>query len=92
MNEFTVRAVLHNYYYLASLACLGLQALCWPLALRRFPLFWSYMFMSALYVVIPLVSHFIFKETVSVCNVVGSVVIMAGIVMMFVSGEKKRHD
>jgi drug/metabolite transporter (DMT)-like permease len=88
MTGFTLEAVLTNYFYLASLVCLGLQAVCWPLALRRFPLFWSYIFMSGLYVVIPVISHFIFKEHVSLRNIVGSVIIMAGIATMCVCGRE----
>jgi multidrug transporter EmrE-like cation transporter len=76
-----------NYFYLVSLLCLGLQAVCWPLALRRFPLFWSYTFMSGVYVVIPVISHFIFKEHVSFRNIVGSITIMAGIAVMCARGR-----
>ena len=82
MTEFSLRAVLRNYYYLASLFFLGLQAIVWPLALRRFPLFWAYLFMSGIYVAIPVVSHFIFKEKVSRSNIIGAVVITIGISLM----------
>lgn len=85
MPVFSARTVMRNGYYLASLACLGLQALCWPLALRHFPLFWSYLFMSGIYVAIPVVSRFVYKEKVTFFNVLGSVIIMAGIVIMFLS-------
>src|SRR2546425_9801845 len=88
MNEFTLQAILTNDFYLASLLCLGLQAVCWPLALRQFPLFWAYMFMSGLYVVIPVISHVIFKEHVSLGNIVGSVIIMAGIAVMCACGQE----
>ena len=91
LTVFTPKAVLTNYFYLASLLCLGLQAVFWPLALRQFPLFWSYMFMSGLCVVIPGISYFIFKEYVSVCNVVGSVIIMVGIVVLCVCGQENGH-
>jgi drug/metabolite transporter (DMT)-like permease len=88
MTGFTLQAILTNYFYLASLLCLGLQAVCWPLALRRFPLFWSYAFMSGVYVVIPLISHFIFKEHVSLRNIIGSITIMVGIAVMCARGRE----
>jgi multidrug transporter EmrE-like cation transporter len=78
-------------WYLASLACLGLQAICWPLALRRFPLFWAYMFMSGVYVALPLASHFIFNEPLSAWNLAGAGVIIVGIMVML-SGEARGAD
>jgi hypothetical protein len=71
-----------NLCYLGSLACLGVQALVWPLALRALPLFWSYLFMSAIYLVIPVVSRFVFHEQVTIWNAAGSLVITAGIVCL----------
>ena len=91
LTVLTPKTILTNYFYLASLLCLGLQAVCWPLALRQFPLFWSYMFMSGLYVVIPGISYFIFKEYISVCNVVGSAIIMIGIVVLCACGQEAGH-
>ncbi|MCX7018460.1 MAG: hypothetical protein NTY46_05570 [Candidatus Sumerlaeota bacterium] len=89
LDRFTPTYIMQNYYYLASFCCLGLQAVCWPLALRRFPLFWSYMFMSCIYVAIPLISHFIFKEEVSPGNAVGSVIVMAGILVIAATGGQE---
>lgn len=88
MNHYMPQDYLMNPYYVISMVCLGLQALSWPLALRRFPLFWSYLFMSALYIMIPLASYYIFKEKVSAANVIGALVIMAGIVLIFIGGQE----
>lgn len=90
ITHFTLAASFSNPLYLASLGCLALQAVCWPLALRRFPLFWSYLFMSGIYVAIPLISHFVFGEKVSLANAIGAVVIMAGIVLVSLRGGESR--
>ena len=84
----TVRDLLGNAPYLASLACLGVQAVVWPLALRRLPLFWAYLVMSGVYVAIPLVSWSIFHEIVSVANMLGAGLIMAGIIVMTCGGKE----
>ena len=84
----TVRGLLANAPYLASLACLGVQAVVWPLALRRLPLFLAYLVMSGVYVAIPLVSWSIFHEAVSVANMLGAGLIMAGIIVMTCGGKE----
>ncbi len=78
----SAHGLLNNIPYLASLACLGVQAILWPLALRRLSLFWAYLVMSGVYVVIPIVSWLVFFEAVSVANILGAVLIMAGIIVM----------
>jgi len=89
--HFTARGIFSNGYYLGSLACLALQAVVWPLALRRFPLFWAYLFMSAVYIVIPLAGHFVFGETLTPNNIVGALLIMAGIAVMSLGSRRPAH-
>jgi len=90
-TSFTPRGILTNEWYLATLLCLGLQAVSWPLALRRLPLFQSYVFMSAVYIVIPIASHFIFHEKVSVANMAGATLIAVGIIVMMREQREVPH-
>jgi hypothetical protein len=89
--RFNAAGVLLNPFYMLSLGCLGLQALVWPQVLKCFPLFYAYIFMSALYPAIMAISFFVFGEKVTAMNCVGSLVIMGGIVV-FVSGSGKRDS
>ena len=88
ISHFDAAGVLLNPFYLSSLGCLGLQAITWPLVLRRLPLFYSYLLMSAIYPGIMAVSVAIFREKVTPMNYIGSILIMAGI-LLFVSGRKE---
>lgn len=78
-DGMSLGVVLANGFYLLSLACLGLQAVAWQLVLRVYPLAWAYQFQSLVYVVILAVSHVGFGESITPGNVVGSVVIVAGV-------------
>ncbi|WP_243318234.1 hypothetical protein [Geothrix paludis] len=91
MTPFTVDRLSHNHYYLASLGCLALQALFWPLALRRVPLFKAYLFMSGIYLAIPLISRFVFNEHLTSFNLAGSLLIAGGIGCLMYPGKAARH-
>lgn len=68
--------------YIGSLAALMAQALVWQQALKRYPLSVAYPFMSAVFLIIPAVSFFVFDETISVGQIAGAVLIAAGTVML----------
>jgi len=87
MGAFTARGVLGNGYYLGCLACLVLQAGCWSLALRRFPLFYAYLFMSGVYLAIPVAGHYLFHESVSLANLGGAALIAGGILLLLGGGQ-----
>ena len=89
-TSFTLRQILENRYYLLSLACLGLQAVCWPLALRHMPLFRAYLFMSGVYLAIPVLSRYVFHETLTAANLAGAVLIAAGIGILLRKGGTER--
>jgi drug/metabolite transporter (DMT)-like permease len=87
MHSFSLLGILHNGPYFASILCLGLQAIIWPLALRRLPLLKAYLFMSGLYIFIPPIAFFYFHEPVTGRNLLGSLVIMTGIGMLLTGGR-----
>ena len=90
-TSFTPGAIFGNSFYLLSLACLGLQALLWPLALRRMPLFRAYMLMSGIYLAIPVISRFVFHEAVTPGNLAGAVLIAVGIGIVLWGGKVDLH-
>ncbi|MDD5309566.1 MAG: hypothetical protein PHU25_19790 [Deltaproteobacteria bacterium] len=93
LESFSLSGVLHNPFYFGVLFCLGLQAVTWQLALRRFPLFYAYLFMSLIYPLLLVSSHFIFNEEITIANVIGSAVIIAGVVVLSTDAKKAcPHD
>lgn len=79
MSRFSPQAVLENKFYLFSMLCLAMQSIFWPIALRRYPLTFAYFYMSASYAAILAMSWLVFHEPVSVFNVAGAVLIVAGV-------------
>jgi drug/metabolite transporter (DMT)-like permease len=82
MGVPTGAAFLSNSYYLAGLGCLVLQALFWQLVVREFRLFVAYLFTSLNYLLVLAASHVLFLEHISVANVAGAAVIIAGVYMV----------
>ena len=69
-------------WYFGSLLALGVQALFWQQALRRLPLSAAYPMMSLVFVVIPIISFFIFGESISVLQAAGTGIIAAGTILL----------
>ena len=82
LPRFAVELIARNPFYLLSLACLGLQAVVWQLTLSKFPLSLAYAAMSIVYVNVLLLSAFVFHEHVSVSNIAGAALIIAGVALM----------
>ena len=71
-----------NPWYAGMLFALFLQALCWILALKRFPLSVAYPFMSTVFGLNLLWARLIFNEPVSMTQIAGIAVIMAGVAII----------
>jgi drug/metabolite transporter (DMT)-like permease len=87
MDAPTPMAFATNAWYVGGLGCLVLQAFLWQLVLRRFRLTVAYLVTSLNYLLILAASRLVFLESVSVFNVVGSVVIAIG-VFFVISGNR----
>jgi multidrug transporter EmrE-like cation transporter len=64
--------------YFGVIAALGIQALVWQKALQKFPLSFAYPILSVVFILIPIVSFFLFREEVTIFQVGGSVLICIG--------------
>lgn len=91
MSRFSPQAVLENKYYLLSMLCLALQSVAWPIALRRYPLTFAYFYMTTSYAAILAMSWLVFHEKVSTFNMVGALLIVAGVNLM-VGRESVQND
>ncbi|MFC1529275.1 EamA family transporter [Gemmatimonadota bacterium] len=67
-----------NYWYLMSLISLGIQALFWQQALRKIPLSEAYPMMSLVFIVILIMSYSIFREPISLLQLIGTAFIVIG--------------
>ena len=82
IESFTFLNVLANPFYLASIGCMVFHAIVWQLVLRIYPLSFAYFFMSLVFINILLISHLFFDEVISIANILGSAVIMAGVFIL----------
>ena len=68
--------------WIASALCImGIYALLWQQILARVPLSTAYMFKGTSLIFILLLSALLFKEGISLMNIIGSVIIVCGIIL-----------
>jgi len=75
-------------WYAGALVCLGLQAGVWIMALRYYPLSFAYPFTSLLRGLTLFGAWFFFHEQVHTHEILGILIIMAGIVLIGMNIEK----
>jgi len=69
--------------YGVVIAMLFVYALFWQQVLKKVPLSTAFMFKGSSIIFILLISFFIFNETVTIFNIMGCIIIGAGISLMF---------
>ena len=68
--------------YLCALAALGGQAICWIMALRKYPLSFAYPFMSLTFILNLMAAGMIFAESIHGLHLAGTSLIVAGVVLV----------
>ena len=76
-----------NFYSLISYICLISRGFLWIFIVRRMRLVFAYSVMSINYILVLLVSHFIFHEEIIGTNLIGAGLIGLGVILIGV-GEK----
>lgn len=66
-------------FYALAVGCLGVFAIMWQLLLELIPLTTAYLRKGILYILILIWSVILFKEQVTVNNIIGSIIIIVGI-------------
>lgn len=69
------------FFYLMAIGCLGVFAIMWQFLLEMIPLTTAYLRKGILYVLILFWSVILFKEQVTLNNILGSIIIIAGIMI-----------
>ncbi len=82
LNATSFIGIVTNAFYILSLGCLFFQAVVWQQALRHFPLSFAYPFLGLVNFVVLISSAILFQEGVSSANIIGLVLISAGIVVL----------
>lgn len=67
------------FYYALAIGCLGVFAIMWQFLLEMIPLTTAYLRKGILYILILIWSVILFKEQVTINNIIGSIIIIAGI-------------
>lgn len=65
----------------SAIGVMGLYALLWQQVIARMPLSTAYMFKGTSLVFVLLISALLFGETITTSNLIGSAIIIAGIVL-----------
>ena len=68
-------------WIVGALGVMGLYALCWQQVLKRTGLSTAYMFKGTSLIFILLISTLLFGETITLKNIIGSAIIIVGIVL-----------
>ncbi len=67
------------FFYMLAVGCLGVFAVMWQLLLELVPLTTAYLRKGILYILVLIWSVILFKEKVTLNNIIGSMIIIAGI-------------
>ncbi len=67
------------FFYFLAIVCLGVFAIMWQFLLELIPLTTAYLRKGILYILILIWSVILFKEQVTINNIIGSIIIIAGI-------------
>jgi multidrug transporter EmrE-like cation transporter len=70
-----------NPWVLSCYAAAFLAAICWMAAMTKFDLSYAYPFTSISFILVLLLSAFLFQEAITAAKVIGLVLIIAGIVV-----------
>jgi len=88
MGDFNLINILKNHFYYLSIFCLFLQAVSWQFVLKKYNLSYSYVFMSLVYVFTLIFSYFLFKESIKISNIIGTIFIIIGILICILEEKK----
>lgn len=78
---FLIRSLLDPYIF-SSFFSAFLASLAWMAALKEFELSKAYPFMSLSFVCVLVLSFLLFKETISIQKIIGSILIVGGVLLV----------
>ncbi len=85
--ENPVIALATSPIFILSLMIYGLATILWIFVLRSHPLSRAYMFMALTFIIVPIASWWIFKESISIWQGIGIILIMTGLAISQIGSE-----
>ena len=82
IDNHSLISIVSNIFYIASIICLIIQAFVWQMSLRQYDLSFIYPFISLVNFVILFLSYILFNESITVTNILGLLIISAGIYLL----------
>lgn len=73
---------LYLLWFCGAVAIIGVYAILWQQVLRRIELSTAYMFKGTTLIFTMLIAALLFGETITIPNIIGSVIIVTGIVIL----------
>ena len=73
---------LFSPFYFGGAACLGVALLTWVQVLRHMPLTLAHPISGAVFVLVPLGSHLIWREPLGASRMIGILVIVIGVILV----------
>ena len=70
------------FYYCCELGVVAIYAVLWQLVLKKIPLTIAFMSKSITIVFSLLIAHILFSESITTNNIIGSLVIISGIIIL----------
>lgn len=80
--QYITKYLLLNKYIVSGLFLYGLSFLMWIKVLTKLELSYAYPLISISYIVIFLASYFLFKEPFTIQKLIGSALILTGVIVM----------
>jgi drug/metabolite transporter (DMT)-like permease len=79
-----------NLWYVGSLLLLAIRALFWQQVLKTLPLSTAYTLMSLIFVMVPVLAYFVFGEPIMLRHILGTFLIIIGVVHIALDSGKER--
>ncbi len=81
-SNFQIFSIEYLLFFGLAIAVLGIYAVLWQIVLKQMPLSLAFNSKSITVVIILLFAYFLFGEEITIKNIIGSSLIISGIVLM----------
>ncbi len=89
LETFSFVAIITNVFYLVSFSLFFVRSVIWQLVLKHLPLSIAYPAVSLNMVLLLIFGYLLFDETISWNNILGTLVMLMGVIMM--NTRKEEH-
>jgi multidrug transporter EmrE-like cation transporter len=91
LDDYSLASMISNVFLLISFALFSIRAITWQITLSKLSLAFAYPFMSVAYITMLAGGYFLYDEKVTVFNIIGTIGIILGLVLMTTGKEKGKN-